>query len=46
MNTSFNIAGDPLVETPYDAIQTLKKSKLEYIYFSDLNLLTYKKNEV
>jgi len=43
MNTSFNIAGDPLVETPYDAIQTLKKSKLEYIYFSDLNLLTYKK---
>jgi len=45
MNTSFNIAGDPLVETPYDAIQTLKKSKLEYIYFSDLNLLTYKNKD-
>jgi carbamoyltransferase len=43
MHTSFNIAGDALVETPRDAIQTLKKSKLEYIYFSDLDLLVYKK---
>lgn len=43
MNTSFNLAGDPLVETPEDAIDTLKKSKLEYIYFADSEILVYKK---
>jgi len=43
MHTSFNLAGDPLVETPADAINTLKKSKLEYIYFADIETLVYKK---
>lgn len=42
MNTSFNLAGDSLVETPEDAVQVLEKSELEYIYFSDKNLLVYK----
>jgi carbamoyltransferase len=43
MHTSFNLAGEPLVETPEDAINTLKKSKLEYIYFADIETLVYKK---
>lgn len=42
MNTSFNLAGETLVETPEDAIDVLKRSKLEYLYFSDINKLIYK----
>jgi carbamoyltransferase len=42
MNTSFNLANDPLVETPEDAIQMLEKSELKYVYFADKNLLVYK----
>jgi len=34
MNTSFNLKGQPIVETPTDAINTIKKSKLKYLYFS------------
>ena len=43
MHTSFNLAGDPLVETQKDAIDTLKNSKLKYIYFADIETLVYKK---
>jgi carbamoyltransferase len=43
MHTSFNLAGDPLVETQKDAIDTLKKSNLKYIYFADIETLVYKK---
>ncbi len=43
MHTSFNLAGDPLVETPEDALNTLKNSELKYIYFADKDLLVYKK---
>ena len=46
MNTSFNLAGEPLVETPEDAIDTLRRSKLEYLYFSDVKQLVYIKNEI
>ncbi len=46
MNTSFNIAGEPLVETPEDAINTLRKSKIEYLYFSDIKQLIHIKNEI
>ena len=34
MNTSFNLKGEPIVETPEDAINTLRKSKINYLYFS------------
>lgn len=44
MNTSFNLANDPLVETPKDAIQMLEKSELKYVYFADKNLLACKLN--
>lgn len=42
MNTSFNLANDPLIETPEDAIQMLEKSEFKYIYFADKNLLACK----
>ena len=31
-NTSFNLAGQPLVETLDDAIMTLHSSQIEYLY--------------
>ncbi len=36
-NTSFNLAGEPLVETKEDALDTLKRSDINYIYFPDLH---------
>lgn len=42
-NTSFNLAGDPLVETIDDAINTLRKSDLKYLYFPEVALLLRKK---
>tara|TARA_B100000945_G_scaffold161439_1_gene129613 strand:- start:962 stop:1558 length:597 start_codon:yes stop_codon:yes gene_type:complete len=35
-NTSFNLAGDPLVETPRDAIDTFMKCELDYLYFPEV----------
>ena len=31
-NTSFNLAGEPLVETKEDALDTLKRSSIDYLY--------------
>jgi carbamoyltransferase len=36
LNTSFNLAGKPLVETPKDAIDTLNNSTLDYIWFPEV----------
>ena len=38
-NTSFNLAGEPLVETIEDAIHTLRNSALEYMYLPEINKL-------
>jgi len=38
-NTSFNLGGDPLVETIEDAIDTLKKSDIEYMYLPEIQKL-------
>lgn len=35
MNTSFNLAGDPLVQTVDDALSTLMRSELDYVVFVD-----------
>tara|TARA_B100000214_G_C23970190_1_gene629703 strand:- start:1024 stop:2838 length:1815 start_codon:yes stop_codon:yes gene_type:complete len=36
-NTSFNLGGDPLVETIDDALDTLHNSQIEYLYLPELN---------
>ena len=38
-NTSFNLAGEPLVETIDDALRTLHESQLEYLYIPERNLI-------
>ena len=44
-NTSFNLGGDPLVETIDDAIQTLVKSDIEYLYLPEHGKLIKVPNE-
>jgi carbamoyltransferase len=41
-NTSFNLAGDPIVETIEDAIKTIHCSKLDYLYFPECKFLIKK----
>jgi carbamoyltransferase len=41
-NTSFNLAGHPLVETLQDALTTIFSSKLKYIYLPELDVLVEK----
>lgn len=41
-NTSFNLAGEPLVETLDDALNTLINSKINYLYLPELQLLVEK----
>ena len=43
-NTSFNLAGQPLVESVFDAYQTLRDSSLEYVYFPEIGKLLYLAN--
>ena len=38
-NTSFNLGGDPLVETLYDAVHTLANSDIEYLYLPEYKKL-------
>ena len=42
LNTSFNIAGEPLVETIDDAITTFNNSDIDVLWFSENNLMLYK----
>jgi carbamoyltransferase len=39
LNTSFNLAGEPLVETPEDAFNTLNNSCLDYLWFEETQKL-------
>jgi carbamoyltransferase len=43
-NTSFNLGGEPLVETLDDALRTLANSKIEYLYLPEYNRLIVVKN--
>jgi carbamoyltransferase len=43
-NTSFNLGGEPLVETLEDALRTLANSKIEYLYLPEYNKLITVKN--
>ena len=38
-NTSFNLAGDCIVETVQDAIDTLQRSKIDYLYLPELGVV-------
>jgi carbamoyltransferase len=42
LNTSFNLAGKPLVETPDQALATLQESDLDYVWFPEAQLLVQK----
>ena len=44
-NTSFNLGGEPLVETLDDALRTLKESKIEYLYLPEYKHLFKIENE-
>ena len=39
MNTSFNLAGEPMVETIDDALKTLHDSDIDYLYLPELNII-------
>jgi carbamoyltransferase len=41
-NTSFNLAGQPLVESILDALITLFNSDIEYLYLPDIGKLVTK----
>ena len=43
-NTSFNLGGDPLVETLDNAVHTLAKSDVEYLYLPEYKALITVKN--
>jgi carbamoyltransferase len=41
-NTSFNLAGEALVETIFDAVFTLINSEIKYMYLPEINKLLSK----
>ena len=45
-NTSFNLAGDPLVETMDDAFDVLNRSEINYLYLPEINQLIYKSRDI
>ena len=38
-NTSFNLAGDTIVDTIDDGLNTLRNSEIEYMYLPEINSL-------
>ena len=44
-NTSFNLGGEPLVETLDDAVRTLANSGIEYLYLPEYGKLITVKND-
>ena len=42
LNTSFNLAGEPLVETINEAIETFNNSKIDVLWFPELNKMIRK----
>jgi carbamoyltransferase len=42
-NTSFNLAGEPIVETIEDSLHTFHNSQMDYIFFPECNILVLKK---
>jgi carbamoyltransferase len=44
LNTSFNLAGDPIVETIEDALNTLRRSQLEYLFLPEIKKMIFIQN--
>ncbi len=44
-NTSFNLAGDTMVETIIDAFRTMRNSQIEYLYLPEIEKLIYFPNK-
>lgn len=42
-NTSFNLAGDPLVDNLYDAVTTMMRSEIKYLYLPEIGKMLVKK---
>lgn len=42
LNTSLNLAGEPIVETVTDAMRTFAESKINFLYFPELNCVITK----
>ena len=45
-NTSFNLAGNTIVETLEDALWTLKNSKINYLYLPEMSILIKNPNDI
>ena len=45
-NTSFNLAGDTIVETIDDAFRTLRHSEIKYLYLPEINKLITVPNQL
>lgn len=45
LNTSFNLAGEPMVDTIDDALWTLRNSLIEYLYLPEIGKLLYLPND-
>jgi carbamoyltransferase len=43
-NTSFNLAGEVIVETEDEAVDVLKRSKIEYLYMPEKQKIIVSKN--
>lgn len=41
LNTSFNLAGEPLVETPNEALLVLENSELDAVWFAEKSVIVY-----
>lgn len=44
-NTSFNLGGEPIVETSEDAIDVIQRSEIEFLYMPEKNLLIFSENK-
>ena len=42
LNTSLNVAGKPLIETPVEAIDFLYNTEIDYVYFPEASLLVHR----
>ena len=42
LNTSFNLAGKPLIETPQEAIETFENTDIDILWFPEKNIMLTK----